>query len=189
MRPTKIAMLALVAARAMAQSPDPLLEPPAAAARQVASWDEAVALFSARSADLKVAAAEVVRASGRKRQAIGALLPQVSGTATAQFGLLPAPAGMDPVSAAFFGFAPLQLLTLVGQLAVVDARAWNAVALAVDAEDAARLGADDARRLLLLNLAQALLAVVAAERVAELSRVGLRDALARTALAERAAKA
>jgi len=182
-------MVALIVLQLLAQAPDPLLEPPAPAPRQLASWDEAVQLFGARSADLKVAAADVVRASGRKRQAIAALLPQLAGTATAQFGLLPPPPDFDPVSAAFFGFAPLQLVNVVGQLAVIDARAWNGVAAALDAEDAARLSADDARRLLLLNLAQALLAVVAAERVAELSRVGLRDALARTALAERAAKA
>lgn len=182
-------MLVLLALQVLAQAPDPLLEPPAPAERRLQSWEEAVQLFSARSVDLKVAAAEVVRASGRKRQAIGALLPQVNGTATAQFGLLPPPPGVDATTAAFFGAAPLQLLNLVGQLAVVDARAWNAVARAYDEEDAARLGADDARRLLLLNLAQALLGVVAAERVSELSRVALRDALDRLKLAEKSARA
>lgn len=182
-------MLVLLAFQVLAQVQDPLLEPPAPAVRRLASWDEAVRLFSARSVDLKIAAAEVVRAGGRKRQALAALLPQVGGSATAQFGLLPPPPGIEPTTAAFFGAGPLQLITLVAQLAVIDVRSWNALAAAYQLEDAAKLSADESRRLLLLNLAQALLGVVAAERVAELTRVGLRDALSRLGLAERAARA
>ncbi|MBL8955127.1 MAG: TolC family protein [Myxococcaceae bacterium] len=182
-------MLGVISLALLAQVSDPLLEAPPPAGQQVASWEEAVRLFEGRSADLKVAAAEVVRAGGRKRQAIAGLLPSATASGTASFGLLPPPAGLDPTTAAFFGAGPLQLVNAVAQLAVIDFRAWNAVAMAYEAEDATRLGTDDARRLLLLNVAQALLAVVAAERVAELSRVGLRDALQRGALAERAAKA
>ncbi len=182
-------MLALLALQVFAQTPDPLLEPPPAAERRLSSWEEAVQLFSAKSPDLKIAAADIVRAGGRKRQALAALLPQAGVTGTAQVGLLPPPPGVSGFTAAFFGAGQLFLVNAVAQLALIDARAWNALATAYEAEDAANLTADDARRLLLLNLAQVLLGVVAAERVAEISRVGLKDALSRLALADRAARA
>lgn len=168
---------------------DPALAPLPPAGRQVASWEEAVGLFERRSTDLKVAAAEVVRAAGQRRTALAALLPTLDGTAMASFSLLPASAGGSSATDALFGAAPFQTLTLAASLSVVDLRTWNALALAVDAERAAALSLDDARRLLLLNLAQALLTAVTAERVAELARAGLRDALERRQLAERSSRA
>lgn len=64
------------------------------APRQLASWEEAVAVWSANSTDARIAAAEVVRAAGRRRVALGASLPQFSGSGLASFSLLPSPAGV-----------------------------------------------------------------------------------------------
>lgn len=155
---------------------------------EVASWEEAQALWSQRSTELRSAAAEAVKSEGKRRQAVGLLLPQLSGTALASFSLLPAPPG-DPGQAALFGAAPFQAATLVATLALIDARAWNQVAQAYDAQTAGQLSLAEARRLLLANLAQALLTVVAAERVAELNRLGLRDAFERLSLAEKSTRA
>jgi outer membrane protein TolC len=185
----RLALLALTAQSAPAAPDDALLAPLAPAGRSLSSWDEAVALFAAGSTDLRVAAAEVVRAQGQQRIALAALLPTLGGAAVASFGLLPAPAGVDPVTAAFQGAAPYQTLSLAATLSLIDLRTWNALAQAGDAARASRLSLDDARRLLLLNLAQALLTAVTSERVAELARAGLRDALARLQLAERSARA
>ncbi|MDP3155118.1 MAG: TolC family protein [Archangium sp.] len=155
------------------------------APRQLASWEEAVELFGKQSTDVQIAAEEVVRAAGRRRVALGALLPNVSGSALASFSLLPAPAG-EETTAALFGAAPYQTLGLVAQLAVIDVRAWNGLATAIDAEKATKLSVSDARRLLLVNLAQSLLSAVAAERLAELNASGLADAQSRLNLSERA---
>lgn len=184
-----VTALAADGGAAPAAPADPLLEPVPAAEQQLSSWEEALKLFHERSTDLRIAAAEVVRAAGRRRQALGVLLPQASGQALASFSLLPTPAGEQGTTAALFGAAPYQTVGLVASLAVIEPRGWNALALAYDAEDATRLAVGDAKRLLMLNLAQALLSAVTAERLAELNRVGLRDALSRLALAERSSRA
>ncbi|MBL9039440.1 MAG: TolC family protein [Archangium sp.] len=168
---------------------DPLLEPPAPAGHQLASWEEALQTWRSHSTDLRVASAEVLRAQGRRRTALGALLPSLTANGLASFSLLPAPAGNDATTSALFGAAPYQTGSLIAQLAVIDARSWNALALAADAERATELSLADARRVLILNLAQSLLAVVTSERIAELNRVGLKDALDRLHLAERSNRA
>lgn len=170
-------LVALSSAPAMAEAP-----------RQLASWDEAVALFAQRSPETRVAAEEVVRAAARRRMALAPILPQLSGSALASFSLLPPPPG-DQNTAALFGAAPYQTLSLVAQLAAIDLRAWNGLATAIDAERVAQLSNADAQRLLMLNLAQSLISTVAAERVAELNASGLADAKARLELAEKAEKA
>lgn len=173
-----VALLVAWSLPALADSPPRLLT----------SWDEAVALFSSRSPELRVAAQEVVRAGGRRRAALGALLPQLNGSALASFSLLPPPPG-DSSTAALFGAAPYQTMGLVAQLAVVDLRAWNGLATALESESAAKLTNAEARRLLLVNLAQTLLSLVAAEKLAELNAAGVADAQARLDLAEKSERA
>jgi outer membrane protein TolC len=156
-----------------------------APSRQLSSWEEAVELWSKQSTDARIAAEELVRASGRRRMALGGLLPQASGSALASFSLLPTPPG-EATTAALFGAAPYQTIGLVAQLAVIDLRAWNTLATAIDGERATKLSVSDARRLLLVNLAQALMSAVASERILELNTAGLDDALARLSLSEKA---
>lgn len=176
-----------MASAARAEPPDdPLLAPLPPAERQLASWEDAVQAWSSSSTDLRIAAEEVVRAAARTRSAWSNVLPHLDGSALASFSLLQAPSGNDTQLSALFGAAPYQTLGLVAQLNVIDLRSWNGIATAYDAEQAAKLTLDDARRLLLLNLTQALLNVVTAERVAELNRSGLRDALQRLQLTTRA---
>jgi outer membrane protein TolC len=183
------AALTTMVGTARAAESDPMLEPVPPAEHQLSSWADALTLWQHNSTDLRVAAAETLRAQGRQRSALGVLLPTVTGTGLASFSVLPAPVGGDATTSALFGAAPYQALTLVAQLAVIDARSWNALAQAGDAVRASELTQADARRLLTLNLAQSLLAVVTAERVAELNRVGLRDALDRLHLADRSNRA
>lgn len=161
-------------------------EPPS---RQLESWDEAVTLFAKHAPETRVAAEEVVRASGRRRTALGALLPQLNGSGLASFSLLAPPPGTDPSTSALFGAAPYQTIGLVAQLAVIDVRAWNALATALENEDVATLSYADTQRLLLVNLAQSLMGVVAAEKLAELNTLGVNDAKTRLELAEKSEKA
>lgn len=126
-----------------------------------------------------------MRAAGRRRVALAPMLPIITGSGLASFSLLPPPPG-ETTTAALFGAAPYQTLGLVAQLAIIDLRAWNGLATAFDVERATKLSVSDARRLLLVNLAQALMAAVAAERVSELAKSSLDDAQARLSLSERA---
>ncbi|MGV3620768.1 MAG: TolC family protein, partial [Archangium sp.] len=157
--------------------------------RQLESWDEAVSLFSQHAPDTRLAAEEVIRASARRRAALGALLPQINGSGLASFSLLAPPPGADPSTSALFGAAPYQTIGLIAQLSVIDVRAWNSLATAIENEDVARLTNADAQRLLVVNLAQALMTVVAAEKMAELNTLGVSDAKTRLELAEKSEKA
>ena len=65
-------------------------------------------------------------------------------------------------------------------------RAWYAIGTAHRAEEVARLTLEDTKRVISLNVASTIVAVVTAERVAELNRLGLRNALTRLELTTRA---
>lgn len=138
---------------------------------------------------------EVLRAEAQSRIALAALLPSVSGSATYthhfvtnQFAIIRGVDANGPV------FEPIQTPFpdfLNGGLSlsqsIVSPRAWYAIGTASRAEDAARLSVSDTKRRLALAAANALIAVVTAERVAELNRSGLTNALMRLALTERKA--
>lgn len=74
---------------------------------------------------------------------------------------------------------------LVATQPVLALRAWNAIGTARVAADATRLSFDDAKRQIALAVANAIVGVVTAERIAELNRVGLRNALSRHELTVR----
>jgi outer membrane protein TolC len=67
---------------------------------------------------------------------------------------------------------------------VVDLRAWSALGTAHAAEDVAKLDVEAQKRKIVLGLASSVVAVITAERIAELSRSGLRSALERFTIAE-----
>lgn len=169
---------------------DPMLAPPAPAGRELASWADAVALSRSRSTDLATALAEVRRAEAATRIALAAVLPTIIGTGayphqfvTKETTTLGAPgeaprAIASPQSDYFNGN-----VTLTQQ--IINVQAWHSVGTGKANEKATRLTAEDTQRLITFGVASALVGVVAAERVAELNRVGLRSALERRELAVR----
>ena len=168
---------------------DAMLTPVPPAPRLVKSWDEALALVRERSMDLRSAEAGVQRASGRWRQALSALLPNARAQAGVAYELLnpAAPGGVFP-GAAGTGFAPtspLGTVTATLTQSVVDLSAWRGLSSARASETSAVANLQDTRRRLTLGLAQVLVATVAAERAAEINRVGLQRALERAALTQR----
>jgi outer membrane protein TolC len=68
---------------------------------------------------------------------------------------------------------------------LINAQAVYAIGTAATAEDAAKLSLDDIKRTLALAAANAIVGVVTAERVAELNRIGLRQALERLEITQR----
>jgi outer membrane protein TolC len=166
-----------------------MLAPMPPAAQNIATWDEALAFVKSRSTDLRIAQLETERAAAQSRIALAALLPSINGTVTAshnfitnqtvQFGTngLLTPIS-TPIENSVNGGG-----TLVQPL--VNVRAWYAHGTALEAEKVSALNLADVQRTISLNVANSIVAVVTAERVAELNRVGFRSALERLDLAQR----
>jgi outer membrane protein TolC len=169
---------------------DPMLAPMPPATRAVARWDEALRLLRERSTDERSAQAGVERAQGRWRQALAPLLPNARVSAGVASDLLnpdvPAvPGGGAQGEDGRSPTTPVGTATVSLSQAVLDVGAWRGVDAASAARRSASASLQDVRRRLTQGLARSLVAVVAAERVAELNRLGLRLALERAALTER----
>lgn len=166
---------------------DPLLAPVANAALEIGSWEEARETLRQRSTDMENAAAGVERAEGRWRQSLGVLLPNVRLSGSLVWDLLNPD---TPLIGASTGggdkpTVPVAYANLTLTQTLVDVSQWYGLQSSSAAEDSARASYLDVARRLTLGLARTLVAVVAAERVAELNRLGLQQALERAALTKR----
>jgi outer membrane protein TolC len=173
-----------------------MLAPPPAAPRTIATWDEALSLIRAQSPTYIASAEAVSRVEAQKEIALAAVLPTLGaqGAYTHQFlsplkatlaGLAGSPNATPPPLVAVPVVAPpANAFTVSGTATwnVVSPRGLYGVGTANRAIDAARLTFQDQRRRIAASTVDAILATLAAERVAELNRVGLRTALERLAL-------
>ncbi len=172
---------------------DPMLTPVPRAPIEVGTWEKALDHVRARSTDLRIAAEEIERAEAQSRTALASALTTVNGQATYTHNLITNPSlqfargpngelSTSPVRTPFPNYVN-------GGLSLVQPlfapRAWYAIGTADRAADTARLSYDDIKRQIALNVANAIVAVVTAERVAELNRVGLSNALTRLELTTR----
>lgn len=174
---------------------DPLLGELPPATQRVTSWDEALALVRSRSTDDKTALAGVDRAEARSRQALSALLPNARLTASlavdvlhpdrAPLGALAGGGGGAVAAGTNSPSSPLGTSTASLTQPLFDLGAWRGLDVAEAGVRSAKAGYADVRRRLTQQLARSLVTVVAAERVAELNRLGLRQALERAALTKR----
>lgn len=173
---------------------DPMLAPPPPAPRVLSSWSDTMALLKSSSTDLKIAYADVHRAEGASRVALGGVLPTITGSGILTHNIFNATAPGTPVCDGSTGTCSSTLSnnalpptyvdgTLQLVLPLLAPRAWHQIGTASAAEDVAKLGVEDQKRRIVLSLASTLVAVVAAERIAELNRNGLRVALQRYDLA------
>jgi outer membrane protein TolC len=162
---------------------DPMLVPPPPSEGQVRSWDDALALIRTHSPDYRISAETITRAEAQKRVALATVLPTLTGTAgythnflTKQFTLGGATLVTPPPD--------LFALGATANWALINPRGIHAVATADRAIEATKLSFEDRRREIAVSALNAFLATLAAERIAELNRVGLRTALERLALTE-----
>ncbi|MFB1483720.1 TolC family protein [Corallococcus sp. RDP092CA] len=170
-----------------------MLAPVPPAAEQVKTWDDALTLVRQRSTDLRNAEAGVSRAQGRWRQSLGLLLPNARATAGVGVDVLhpdvPSAAGGGAVGGTSASgkvpSAPLGTLSASLTQSIIDVGAWRGLSSAKASESSAVASLQDVQRRLTQGLAQVLVATVAAERAAEINRVGLRQALERQALTQR----
>lgn len=155
---------------------DPDLAPLPPAKRVVKSWDEITSYLRARSADLRIALDEVGRAEAQRRVALAGVLGSITGSVTLSHNFLQTGefANVDSASAG-----------LSGTLPIINARAWNAIRSADVNIGISHASLDDIKRTIATVVANDALAVVSDEHIAELNRVGLRQALERLELAKR----
>src|SRR5580658_1334350 len=174
---------------------DPMLTPVPPPNRVLTSWQEAVSLLRARSTDLKIALDQVLQAEAATRIALAQYLPSIVGTGSYTHQLITkAPSGL----LGGFVFGAGGVLTVsrlpppdsaIGQIQVqqdiINAQEFDQISIDELSEDAARLSVDDEKRTLALSVANQIVAVVTAERAAEINRVGLRVALEQAEIAIR----
>lgn len=175
---------------------DPMLVPVARAKVEIATWEQALQHVRARSTDLRIAAYTVERAEAQQRVALAGALPSLNGTAAFTHQLITKDVVQIVGGSLATGVETRTFTTpasdyLTGQLVAVQPvfapRAWHAMGTARVATDASKLSFDDAKRQIALSVANSIVGVVTAERIAELNRVGLSNALSRVELTTRKA--
>src|SRR5580693_2305689 len=175
---------------------DPMLAPAPAPKRVLSSWQEGVAYLRARSTDLRIAVDEVLQAEAATRIALAQYLPWINannaGGATYSHQII------TRAVANGIGLSTSGLVTttrvpipntysgsLVLQQAVINVPAFDQISIDELGEDSSRLSVDAEKRTLVLSVANQIVAVVTAEREAEINRVGLRVALEQAEITRR----
>jgi outer membrane protein, multidrug efflux system len=170
---------------------DPMLAPVPPPRLTVATWREALALLRSRSTDLKTAYDEIRRAEAQTRIALAQTLPSINGTGTAthQFitntsaQVVGVNSGLQPIFESFTTPTPNYVSGNVQlQQTLINPEQWHSIVTAKVGEEASHMSVEDLKRTLALGVANALVGVLTAERVAEINRIGFRNALERLEL-------
>jgi multidrug efflux system outer membrane protein len=175
---------------------DALLAPVPAPRRVLRSWKEAVELLRSRSTDLRIAVDQVLQAEAQTRIALAQYLPLITGTAGYTHQILTNPSvnsGLGGISLGTNGLVSSSRVpnpnSFTGgiQLSqdIINFPEFDQISVDELSEDASRLSVDDEKRTLALSVANQIVAVVTAERDAEINRVGLRVALEQAEITNR----
>lgn len=167
---------------------DPDLTPLPPARRTVTSWSEITSYLRARSVDLRVALNEVGRAEAQRNESIGGLLGTITPSLTYTHNFLTSTTNVVGQNGIETTTSPTpDVLTggVQASLPLIAPRTWNAIHMGDVNISINRAALDDTKRVLATSVANAALQVVTDEHIAELNRVGLRQALERLELAKR----
>ena len=170
-----------------------MLAPVARPNVEIGNWEEALKHVRARSTDLRIAAQEIARAEAQTRIALAGALTTVNGTGTYTHNIITNTTsqpvsitnGVPRFGAVQTPFPDFVNGSIIANQPVLALRSWYAIGTAERNETAVQLTLEDTKRQIALNVANAIVGVVTAERVAELNRLGLRNALTRLELAIR----
>jgi len=172
---------------------DPMLEPPPAAEHQLRDWREALRMVRSNSATLHTARTQIAVARGQARQALAPALPFLTGTAQINRHLLLGEGVNffdDPLGGPTTIPDPATTWNAGLNLTVplLATKAWFDYGTAKELVNVRQLEAKDVERLMVGDVANAIIQVVTAERLAEVSRVSLRSALSNLELNRRRAR-
>jgi multidrug efflux system outer membrane protein len=163
---------------------DAMLTPVPPPKRVLTSWPEAVTYLRARSTDLKIALDQVLQAEAATRIALAQYLPSLTSTGVMSHqlitssGIYISSTGASSSTTTLYG--SLQL-----QQTILNVQQFDQISIDELNEDATKLSVDDKKRTLALSLANSIVAVVTAERSADINRVGLRVALEQLEITKR----
>jgi outer membrane protein, multidrug efflux system len=160
-----------------------MLAPPPRAPREIASWEQALRMVRTQAPDYLASHQRVRQAEARSRIALGRALPVLDGEGTFTHQLFTE----DRMVGGEVVETPPNDVFGVGATArvpILDLRAWHGVTTGERNERAEQLSFAEQRRQIAVDVVQTMLSTLAAARVAELNRQGLRAALERLALAE-----
>ena len=165
---------------------DPMLTPMPPATENIVTWEQALTYVRQRSTDLRIAYDEVRRAEARSREALAGTLFSLTANGAATHNILTNEVA-DPITGTTTRIPTPNLLTASANITqpLFVPRAWYAIGTAHRNEDLAKMSVEDTKRTIALGVANALIAVVTAERIAELNRSGFRAALERLDLTQR----
>jgi|CZKU01.1.fsa_nt_gi outer membrane protein TolC len=175
---------------------DPMLAPVPTPKRVLKSWKEAVELLRSRSTDLRIAVDQVLQAEAQTRIALAQYLPLIVGNGGYTHQLITNPAlggALGDVSLGTNGIVTSNRVPNPNsfnggiQLTqdIINVQEFDQISVDELSEDASRLSVDDEKRTLALSVANQIVAVVTAERDAEINRVGLRVALEQAEITNR----
>ncbi len=165
---------------------DPLLEPPPPPAHVLSTWQDALKQVRDQSVNMRLARANVLQAEGQVRIALAPALPQLLGTASVTKYLIK---GDSTVQGA--GRIPDPSVVWAAQLGLTvplfRPAAWYSYGSAKEALEATKLNSKETERQLVAGVADVIVGVVTAERLAEVSRTSLKAALSTVDLTKRRA--
>jgi len=151
-----------------------LLAPVPPADKILSNWKQALQNINARSVDLATAVQEVEKAEGSWRSALSNALPTLTAAGQATQFLLYNPA---QIAGAAASNNPIVSGAVTAWVPVIAASAWFMTKQASVQATSAKLSLEDKKRTIFAGVANAIVAVFTAERVAEVNRSGLRNAL------------
>jgi multidrug efflux system outer membrane protein len=168
---------------------DPMLEAIELPTQVLASWRQALSLVQGRSTSIATARARIVEANARSRQALAGALPNISGSGTVNRNLLFATGATFTAQGQTNVRLPYPATTWNAGVSlrqpIFDLRTWYDIRTTDTAIEAATMSAEDVERIALGGLADTIVSVITAERLAEVSRVSLRSNLSTLDLTQR----
>ena len=197
-KPAKPAVAATPAAPAPTPTPqtepvlpeptDPLLAPPPPPAHIISTWQDALKQVRDQSVSMRLARANVLQAEGLVREALAPALPQLLGTAGVTKYLIKGN-GVDTAGQPVRIPDPSVIWSAQLGLTVPLFRpaAWYNYGSAKEALEATKLSTKETERQLVAGVADLIVSVVTAERLAEVSRTSLKAALSTVDLTKRRA--
>lgn len=166
---------------------DPLLTPPEPAAKVLGSWQEALSMVRDESVAMRIARANVLQAQAAAREALAPALPQLRGTGQVTHHLLKGEGAPLGVIGTIPDPATFWAATLTLTVPLFHPLEWYTYGTAKDFVDVSRLSQKEAERIAIAAVADRIVRVVTAERLAEVSRSSLESALSTVDLTKRRA--
>jgi outer membrane protein, multidrug efflux system len=167
-----------------------MLEPVETPAQVLTSWRQAVSLIQSRSTTIATARARIAEANAQARLALSGTLPEIIGNGSVRRSLLFG-TGSNFTAAGLQTDVRIPFPATIWNAGVslrqplLDLRAWYDISTSKTAVQAATLSSEDIERLTLGALADTIVTVFTAERLADVSRVSLRSNLSTLDLTRR----